>query len=295
MFNTLGIWFRSAFKGIINNRFMSFASICIITAVLILLGVALIVGVDINSVSYQLEQRCETNVYIYKDVDENEVKEVGEALEKISGVKSVSFLSKEERLTNYKETVYKGREEYLQDIEKDNHLRDAYVVTLESIDDGENFEELAKAIKGVEEVVSPGDEAYKLISALDNLRNVGFILIVLLLLIAILIVANTIKLGMLARQQEIHIMKFVGADNSFIICPFLIEGIIMGIIAALVAGIVLLLGYGAVLPKLSSFVSPMVLPGIPEISFIILVLFFAFGIGIGVVGSLFSVRRHLKV
>ena len=295
MFSTLGRWVSRAFRGLWDNRFMSVAAICIVTAGLLLLGTAVIVGIDVGAVAEQLEARCEINVYLSRDVTEEETAQIEQALRQIEGVKSVSFYSKDARLQAYKDSVYQGHEDALQDLEADNPLRDSYAVTLHDIGATQQFVTLAEAIRGVEEVVSPSEVIQKLVDMTKALRTTGVVLVVFLAVIAMLIIANTIKLGMFARRQEIHIMKFVGATNGFIVGPFVIEGILLGVIGAFLASCLLLWGYAAVLPSIAAFISPMMLPDAWHVAPAILIGFLGLGAGIGLLGSLASIQKHFRV
>lgn len=293
MFRHLSYFFSRGLKSLWKNRLMSIASICIIAAGLLLFGVSGILGLNVSSVAAQLQEQCEINVYLKPGSTAQDV--VGEELKRIPGVKEVRFYSKEDRLQTYKETEYAGKEYLLEDLEENNPLRDSYIVRLNDLKDAKLFLNSARNIDGVDEIISREDMMGKLTRVISFTQSGGIWLMVILALIAMFIVANTIRLGLAARQNEIAIMKSVGATRRFITGPYLIEGLLVCLIGAGIAAGLLLWGYSAILPGLSEFLNPLSLIPLNQIVPVILIGFLGAALVIGLFGSLLSIRKFVRL
>ncbi|MEG2381012.1 MAG: permease-like cell division protein FtsX [Oscillospiraceae bacterium] len=280
-------------KNLWRNRFMSMSSIFIVIVGLLLLGSAIILWTNIDFLTNQIQEKYEINVYFTQDEDMQN-KTIRD-IENMPEVKSVRKYTKEQRLKDYKEEKYKGRENILEDLESDNPLRNSCVVSLKNLESIDSFVKNVEKLEGVDEVVARSDVMEKLSNVSDFTRNTGIWIMLILAFVSVFIISNTIKLGMISGSREINIMKFVGATDGFIIAPYVIEGIFIGIIGAGIAAIIGILGYAFVFPKLSAFVSPLALVSVNAITPIVLIAFLGLGLIVGIIGSLLSVIKYLKV
>ena len=274
---------------------MTLASVGIVIASLVIFGFFMLFGMNLNSVGEQIKEQCEINVYMPNEMDRDSVRAIGSQLSAIENVKEAQLYTKEERLQNYKEGVYQEQAAVIDTLEQDNPLRDAYILVLEDVSRANQVAEAAKQIPGVEDVVNRQDLIQQILSITNTIKNVSFWVLVILALISVFIISNTIKLGMFARRKEINIMKFVGATDWFIRWPFIIEGMILGAVGAALASVIVMMGYGSVLPNIQEFMGNIQLLVSGEVVHIVITAFMIMGIGIGMAGSVMSIRKHLHV
>ena len=282
------------FKGVISNSLMSLLSICIVTASMMLLGIFIIIGANLNGVTEQIQEQCQINVYLPHGADVDDFRSVRSGLEELDNVKEVIPYTKEERFKTYKENYYQDEADVVDTLASDNPLRDSCILVLEDINKAAETIEAASKVKGVEEVKNSLDLIDKVIAITNTVRHVTLWFILGLMLISIFIISNTIKLGMVSRQKEIQIMRYVGATNWFIRWPFIVEGMILGFMGSFVAAVIVLLGYGAFVPSIREFMDPIVILGVPEMLKTISIGFLLVGTVIGVVGSITSIRKYLE-
>ncbi len=295
IFRNLKYFFAQGIKGLISNSLMSLASVGTVIASLVLFGVFLLFGMNLNYIGEQIKEQCEINVYLPHDMVRDDVRKIGSELGEIEFVKEARLYTKEERFQNFKEGRSAGRAEVVETLEQDNPLRDAYILSLTDVTQAEKVAAAAARVEGVEEVSNSQDIFQKVISITNAVRHVSVWLLFILVAIALFIISNTIKLGMFARRKEINIMKFVGATNWFIRWPFIIEGMLIGLVGSALASLIIILGYGSVLPSAQTFMGDILLLEVSEIMTMTVVGFVALGVGIGMMGSVLSIRKHLHV
>lgn len=295
IFRNLRYFIVQGFKGLISNSLMTLASIGIVVASLVLLGFFVLFGINLNTIGDQIKEQCEINVYVPNEMNRDSVRAIGSQLTKIPYVKEAQLYTKEERLLNYKEGVYQEQAEVIDTLEADNPLRDAYILTLEDVTKANEIAEAASKIEGVEEVVNRQDLIQQILSITNTVQHVSIWLMLILAAISVFIISNTIKLGMFSRRKEINIMKFVGATNWFIRWPFIVEGMLLGAVGAAIATVIVMFGYGSVLPTVQSFMGNITLLSSAQVLNIVILAFLVIGIGIGMIGSAMSIRKHLHV
>ncbi len=279
-------------QGIRNIKWrMSFCaiSVSVITAVLLILGIFVAAGLNVNSLTEKLGDSCEINVYVRDGADGIE-----QELIKIHGVKKVRFCSKDERLAKVTEEVY-GTEESLF-AEGINPLRDSYIVTVSELSQINQIYGDIEAVDGVEDVIKNSDIISDVSALIKVVRNVGIIIAIILILIAILIISGTIRLSVASGEEEIRIMKIVGATNSFITLPYIIQGVILGVVGALIALMLTAFGYETVSQRIAYIISTdiVTLVGNGKVILVSLPLFVVSGAAVGAFGSFFAVRKYLK-
>ncbi|CAM3518571.1 ABC transporter permease [Brevibacillus invocatus] len=294
---TLGRHVREGVKNLGRNGWMSFASISAVAITLLILGVFLILAMNVNYFAQSVEKQVEIRVFMDVLATEANVQQVEENIKAIPKVSTVQFIPKDEGLKQFKESL--GDKAYLfEGLEKDNPLPDAFVVKTAQPQDTAAVAAQIKKLEYVKNLTYGEGTVEKLFAVTGAVRNVGIAFIIGLGFTAMFLIANTIKLTIVARRREIEIMKLVGATNWFIRWPFFVEGLLMGIAGALIPTIMLSVGYYYLLDAIhSSFEASQLfklLPLFPLVNQVALALV-AIGAFIGIWGSLVSVRRFLRV
>ncbi len=295
MFRNVKYFISQGVKGLTSNSLMTLASIGTVVASLIIFGFFLLFGMNLASVGEQVKEQCEITVYMPREMERDDVRSIGSQLEELEYVKEVRLYSKEERYQKNLVGVYSEQADVIEILEKDNPLRDSYILTLTDVKKAEVVADAAAQVEGVEAVTNRQDIINQVLSITSTVKHVSAWLLIVLAIISIFIISNTIKLGMFSRRKEINIMKFVGATNWFIRWPFIIEGMILGAIGAGIASAVIIFGYDSFLPGLQKFMGDIAVIKISEISTTIIASFMTMGIVIGMVGSAMSIRKHLHV
>src|SRR5690625_3359623 len=295
-FKTWGRHLREGTKNVIRNGWMSIASIGAVTVTLLLVGTFVALILNINEMAVQVEQDVEIKTLIEVTANEDEINSLKEQIESIPEVDSVSFSSKDDELKSLIEGM--GDEGKIwQMVEDDNPLNHAFVIKTVEPKDTQKVAEKIEQLNSVYRVNYGKEVVPKLFAFNKVARATGIALIVGLVLTAMFLISNTIKLTIMARSREIGIMKLVGATNGFIRGPFFVEGLLLGVLGAIIPITIITIGYKFAYDSLSEqktfhFVNFLPFnPFIWQLSGIILLI----GAFIGVWGCLMSVRKFLKV
>ena len=295
MIRNVKYFFSQGVKGLVSNSLMTLASIGIVIASLVIFGFFLILGMNLNTVSEQIKDQCEITVFVPREMEHDDVRNVGQKLSELEYVKEARLYSKEERFQDHKESSHRAQAEAIETLEQDNPLRDAYVLSLTEVEKAEQVAKAAEKVEGVEEVSNRQDIINQVLSMTNTVRHVSVWLLAVLAFVAVFIISNTIKLGMFARRKEINIMKFVGATNWFIRWPFIIEGMVIGAVGALIACGIVLVGYNSIFPGLQHFMGDIEMVRMDDVTTIVILAFLGMGTLIGMIGSAMSIRKHLHV
>lgn len=287
---------REGTKNIFRNGWMSIASIGAVTVTLVLVGAFVAVMLNINEMTKKVEEDVEIKVLVELTADEAAVKQVGEEIKKFGEVEAINFSSKEDELETLIDSFGEEGEAWGL-FKQDNPLNHAYIV---KTTDPRDTEPIAKKIEKIDDVhkVNYGKEVVPQLFKFNNYaRTIGLVLIAGLVLTAMFLISNTIKLTIMARSDEIGVMKLVGATNGFIRWPFFIEGLLLGVLGSIIPIAVLSTGYYYLLKQFGDQITFNFVEFIPYTPFVwqlslgVLIL----GAGIGVWGSVMSVRKFLKV
>ena len=282
---------KEGFKNVWNNRIMSIASVCVLISCLVLTGAAALFSLNVDKVVESVGKSNETSVYIKDGYSQLEAVYVGKAIEKLDNVESATFLSKEDAIKQYKSTL---GDDLFAEMQGRNKLPDSFIVVMKDLSKyDETIAQITK-IDGVESFSSHRELAKKLtdISSLVNMICVA--VVCALTIISIFIIANTIRATMYSRRFEISIMKSVGATNSFVRWPFLIEGMIIGLISAIISTGAIAILYETAQALVYQIVPIDFIP-INHVIWITGGLFAIAGIIIGFFGSFISIRKYLKM
>ncbi|WP_396128361.1 permease-like cell division protein FtsX [Exiguobacterium mexicanum] len=290
---------REGFKGTLRNGWMTFAAISAVTITLLLVGVFALVMFNVNEISENVENDVEIQVFVTRTAEEANVEKLGENIEQIPGVASVTFSSKEDELENFRNQLGEDANAY-GTVEKDNPLHDRYIVKASDPLETETVADAVQSLANVDKVTYGQDYIDKMFAFFNGIRIGGLVLIVGLTLMAMFLISNTIKMTIFSRRREIEIMRLVGAKNSFIRWPFFIEGLLLGVFGALIPIAVIYFGYDVAysalqpsLDQLNSDIFKLIDPSIltTQVSLVLL----ALGAFIGIWGSTTSLGRFLKV
>ena len=286
---------KQGFQGMWRNRGMGLASISSITAVLIILGLVLIMILSINNVVLDIKNKFdEVEIFLEDHITDEQLNKIESEAKNNEGVLSVRYQSKDQALANMKED-WEG-ESYLLDGLEPNPLQNALIIKLKDIEYADSLVDKVKGLEGIDEVMYNADIINKLVLTANYVRGGGLIIIGILIFVSVFIISNTIKITVTARKREINIMKYVGATNGYIRGPFIIEGILFGLIGAITSILIVNYGYGYFFNTVSDrlyvlftvyLVPPMAL--MKDVS----IIFIAIGVGIGALGSLVSLKRFL--
>lgn len=292
--NGFGYFFSEGLKSIFLHGFMSFAAICIIVACLILMGSFSLLAVNINEMLKDFEQDSEILAYVDESLTDAEARSIGSQLNMIDNVSEVEFISREEATEAFVER-YEGSALF-EDLDSST-FRHRYRIVLEDISRTAETKEAVEQVEGIVKV-----NAYlELSEGFVSVRNIATIvcvaLIVVMLVISVFIIANTIKLATFDRREEIAIMKMVGATNGFIRWPFIFQGFILGLIAAVIAFFAQWGLYSLITQRIVSSDTMSLVTVIPfsQLMPYVGAIFAVTGLLVGIFGSAITIRKYLKV
>ena len=299
-YSILGYFIGEGFSNVFKNKKSTGASLMIMCATMIIFGIFLILGENINHFVDEVESEQGISVFVKNEATQEQIDELGEKIRAIDGVNTVDFVSKDEALEQMKER-FGERQDLLEGYEGENNIFTAsYVVTLTDLTKSKAVQDQISTYTDVVKKINSKDEVTStLINLANGIKIVTGVILILLVIISIFIIANTIKLTVHARRKEISIMKYVGATNNFIRWPFIVEGMIIGILSSIISIVIVGFAYNFVAEKLVN-AEFMQLINMSLISFSdmfssIIFVYMLLGIGIGVLGSVISMRKYLKV
>jgi len=282
------------FSGLASNRMMSFASISIVTASIAIFGIFILFGINLNYISEQAIDGIEIQAFIDRGAEQAVIQNIGRQIEQIDGVREVIPYTAAEQLIIAQE-MWADDPVILQRFENSNPFREGFRIFLADPNDASRIETQISRIDYVFNVNNDADDIQALVGFAGILRMISFWLVLILALVSIFIISNTIKLGMFSRRREINIMKYVGATNWFIRWPFIVEGIIIGCVGALIATGLILWGYGAIVSRIDGWLGMIDMVSVGDIYKNLILWLLLLGGGIGIIGSTLSIRKHLIV
>ena len=293
----LGYYFSETAMNLRRNLLMTIAAISTVAISLLLLGGVQILGIVVNNVTGTWEAKVEVSAFLVKDVSPEERDTLIGEIDAMDEVDNVTYVSSAQALDEFKET-FADRPELYTHLEEDSLPASLRIKLI----DANDHEVVADAIEGspiVDEVKSGGQIVRSLLHINSLLRTVTFVMSVILLVAAGALIANTIRLAVYARREEIGIMKLVGATNWFIRIPFMLEGLFAALVGAAVAGGIVVAANALLFARLAnSRTIPLLQPvfnfSTGEIGGV-LILLAAVGALVGLIGSTFALRRFLEV
>ncbi|RCX18328.1 cell division protein FtsX [Anaerobacterium chartisolvens] len=289
-------------EGFINaykNKLMSLASLSIITASLIIFGVFFLAAVNLRHNIRTLEEQPEIQVFCYLELDETQINIIEEDIKGNPYVREYKAVSKREAFEKVKTEMFDGKESVLEGLDE-SIMPVSYIIKLEDSSKSREVVEHYRGLSGVEKVSYP-QQAIDFISRITYwIPLISSLLLGILLLVSMLIISNTIKLTVFARRREINIMKYIGATDWFIRWPFIVEGVIIGIVGAVFAFAVVGYGYNALEGRITEDMAKIgvdiiKIVGIKDIAIQIVGIYCLIGVAVGAVGSFISIRKYLQV
>ena len=296
-FRMLGRCIRDAFKSVIRNFSLSLASISCITITLIIVAIAIMASINVANFTELIEKDMTIVAFVDNEANDEDLKSIKSSIEKLQNIQSIEFISKEEVGENIKKES-EVFEVVINEFEKgESPLKDTYQIKVKNI---ENIKKTANEIKEIEKVsvVRYGEGMVeKLVSAFDSIKKVTYGVVIALIIVTVFLIINTIKLTISARKREIGIMRLVGASNFTIKTPFIIEGMLLGVLGSIVPVIFTTYGYlafyrhfdGYLYSQLIQLIKPE--PFIYTTSLIVIII----GIIVGMIGSASAVKKYLKI
>ena len=288
--------FKEGFRNTWSNRMMSIASICVLMSCLVLIGCASMIFLNIESLLGRIEEENVVMVYIKDDTADADITAMGNTLKGIDNVKEVEFVPKEDAWAEQLATMEEAQAKFFTEISYDIPLPDAYKVT---VDDLTYFDQTVNQIEKLDHIDTireNKDLAEKLVTIRHGVEVISIVIVAVLLAISVFIISNTIKLTVYSRRLEISIMKSVGATNSFVRLPFVVEGMILGIISGVISLGLVWAFYEFAINQFSDLLTSLQLDALNFADFALpmLGIFVAIGIVTGVGGALISMSRYLN-
>ena len=290
------IWYhiKEGFRSIFTHGLMSFASVCMIVACLLIMGSFSLIAVNANSMLQDLEDENEFLAYVDDNYNDQEARSLQSRIEEVPNVASVTFISKTEAMENFKSKQKES--ENFQDLPAEL-LRDRYSVHVVDIQGMETTVDQVKEISGIVKVKASLEIADGFVMLRNVASALAIILVVMLVVISVFIIANTIKLATFTRREEIAILKMCGATNGFVCAPFVVEGLLLGLAGGLVAYFAQWGVYGLIARAMEQSGILSIITTIPfgDMARIVVLVFLGVGIVIGAGGSALAIRKFLKV
>lgn len=283
---------KSGFTGIFSHGLMSFATVTITMACLIIMGSFGLLVVNINALISDMENENEVVAFIDESLTEEEARAIEPLIEAVPNVSDAEFMSRAEAMANFQEDY----DEELFDSLDETVFRHRYIIHLTDISLMEQTKPLIEAVDGVADVNAHLEYAQSFITVRNIVSLISLALIIILIIVSFFIMSNTIKLATFTRREEIAIMRMVGASNGFIRCPFIVEGLVLGILGGLLAFIIEWGLYSLLLSRVSGVASTLItLVPFADVMWPLLIAFLGVGVVVGVSGGSSAIRNYLKV
>ena len=301
---SLGYCIRQGFKNIWRNSMFSVASITTMTACILLFGMFFSVLMNVNYMIRTLEEEVGVTVLFDEGLEQDKIDEIGEKIRAMEHVTDVTYTSAEEAWEKFQQEYFEGNEEYAKSFSEngENPLANSasYTVRVDEIENQTSIVTRIKRLEGVRQVNQSAGATKTLISFNSLFTYVAVAIIALLLVVSIFLIANTVNVGISVRRHEIAIMKLIGATDSFVRAPFIVEGLLLGLIGSLIPLGILFVAYDRILGWLLNRFGVLntisgSLPSVLEVFHVLAPVGITLGLGIGLIGSIITVRRHLRV
>lgn len=287
---------KEGFRNTWSNRMMSIASICVLMSCLVLIGSASMIFANIDAFIGRIEEENVVMVFIKDGTTDADINKMGDLLKKNSNVKDAEFVAKEDAWNEQLATMGEAQAALFTELSTEIPLPDAYKVTISDLTKFDGTIDEIKKLDNIETIRENKNLAKKIVSIRHGIEVIAAVIIVVLLAISIFIISNTIKLTVYSRRLEISIMKSVGATNNFVRMPFIVEGMILGVVSGIIS---LGLVWGLYEFAIKQFHELLEALGFNIIQFgdYALAMFGAFiliGIVTGVGGSMFTMGKYLN-
>ena len=299
--STFGYSMKQGVKNIGRNKMFSIASIATMSACIFLFGLFYLIVMNFNYIVDKAEQGVAITVFFNEDATQEQKDKIGEDLKKEDGVLEVNYISAEEAWNKFQDDYFGDSKEAAEGFKNDNPLAnsDNYEVYMSDVSKQKQVVSYAEKLDGVRKV-NKSDTVAKILTSVNKLVGIISAAIILILLaVSIFLISNTVTMGITVRREEIAIMKYIGAKDGFVRAPFVFEGLLIGVIGAIIPLVMLYFMYD----KAVSYVMTRYILLNNIVDFLpvmrvyrtLLPVGIALGVGIGFLGSTFTIRKHLKV
>ena len=296
-YNILTYLIGEGFSNVFKNRKQAIISISMMCITMLIFGIFFVIAENLNHFVTEVEGEQGIQVYMKKGVTDEQIQALKRQLLEINGINTVEFVSQADALQEIKDkfgdkaSLLEGRDESIFPV--------SYIITLTDLSKSSEIQEQISKLDNIEEIRSSNETISTLVKIAKGIRIATYVISACLIVFAIFIITNTIKLTVHARRREISIMKYVGATNSFIRWPFAVEGMIIGLLSGIIS-IVLLYGIYSLASSNDSFLGFISKMGLTLLHFsdmftLIILVYLVLGIVVGVLGSTISMRKYLKV
>lgn len=296
-YNILTYLIGEGFSNVFKNRKQAIISISMMCITMLIFGIFFVIAENLNHFVNEVEGEQGIQVYMKKGVTDEQIQALKRQLLEINGINTVEFVSQADALQEIKDkfgdkaSLLEGRDESIFPV--------SYIITLTDLSKSSEIQEQISKLDNIEEIRSSNETISTLVKIAKGIRIATYVISACLIVFAIFIITNTIKLTVHARRREISIMKYVGATNSFIRWPFAVEGMIIGLLSGIIS-IVLLYGIYSLASSNDSFLGFISKMGLTLLHFsdmftLIILVYLILGIVVGVLGSTISMRKYLKV
>ena len=291
--NKCGYLIREGFRSIKTHRFMSFASVTIILACLLIMGSFSLVAVNINSFIKDLEKENEIIAFVDEDYSESEARALQSSIDSVDNVAAATFVTRQQAMSDF----MSGYDNDLMEGLDKTAFRDRFVVQLKDISLMAQTKADLEKVDGVARVNAHVDYANSFITIRNVVSIVSLVLIVILVIVSFFIMSNTIKLATFSRREEIGIMKMVGATNGFIRLPFVVEGLTLGLLGGALAFLAEWGLYALITGRVMSDIVGQYVDVVPfsAVAGPVGLVFLAVSVLVGAFGGINAIRNYLKV
>lgn len=294
--STLKYLFKEGIVGLWRNRTMALASVGTIILCLLILGMSYAVGNNMDYMIEQMEAKFGVTAYLKDDIEQKEIDALKTKIENLSQVASVIYISKDDALKIFSEDNEDAN--LFAMFKDDNPLPASFEIITKDIKQQKDLVKILAGYTGIEDTIYFEDETQTFINLRNTINYVCYGILICLVIVGLLLMSNTIKLTVYIRKREIGIMKYVGATDAFIQVPFLIEGTLIGLIGSIISILVVASSYNWVSTKAITMIGLLGDISLVSVGMImkeLIPIFIALGVGIGLIGSLFAIHKHLNV
>lgn len=299
--STIGYQTKQGFKNIGRNKMFSIASIATMAACIFLFGIFFSIVTNFRYMVQKAEEGVAITVFFDEEATDAQIKKIGDELKSQNGVLKVNFVSADEAWDSFKDEYFGDAKELADGFKDDNPLSgsDNYEVYMSDVSKQKDVVSYAEKLDGVSKV-NKSDVVAKTLTSVNRLiYYVSIVLIGILLAVSIFLISNTVTMGITVRREEIAIMKYIGAKDGFVRAPFIIEGLVIGLIGAVIPLVILYFVYDKavayVMTKFSLLNNIIEFLPVTTVYRTLLPVGLILGVGIGFVGSAFTIRKHLRV
>lgn len=299
--STVGYSMKQGVKNIGRNKMFSLASVATMSACIFVFGLFFAIVMNFSYIVHKAEEGVAITVFFEDDATQTQIDNIKTELEKRKDVKEVNYVSADQAWDSFKNDYFGESSELAEGFKNDNPLAgsDNYEVYMSDVSSQKELVSFTEGLPGVRKV-NKSDTVAKTLSSINKLVwYVSAAIIAILLAVSIFLISNTVTMGITVRREEIAIMKYIGAKDGFVRAPFIIEGVLIGIVGAIIPLVLLYFMYnkaiGYILTKFSLLNNILDFLPVVKVYQTLLPVGLALGIGIGFLGSFFTIRKHLRV